>query len=76
MFLDGSDFVTKPDGNLVNAFAGGDQQTCECMSHLCGKLPFAVMRSHVLHKRSPKIVAIKPLPWVTSGRSIKGARRP
>jgi hypothetical protein len=60
MFLNCSDFITEPDRDLVNALAGGDQQTRERVSHNVRRYPFAALGFHVFHERRAEIVAIQP----------------
>lgn len=60
MFLHCSDFVTEPDGDLVNAFARRNQKTRERVSHRMRRDPIASLRAHIFGEGPAKVVSIKP----------------
>ena len=60
MFLNRGHFVTEPDGDFVDAFAGGNQKTREGVPHGMRRNPVASLLAHIFHEGRAKIVSIKP----------------
>ncbi len=61
MLLNCADFITEPNGNLVDALTGGNEKTSEGVPHDVRSDPGACLFFHVTHEGSAKIIAIKPL---------------
>lgn len=63
MLLDSRNFVPEPNSHFVDAFASGNEEACECVSHHVGRHPLTALPLHVGRERQTKVVTVKGPTW-------------